>query len=235
MTRRWLALGVLCLGVLLIGVDGTVLAVATPLISRDLGTTATQMLWIGDIYSFVLAGLLVTMGSLGDRIGHKKLLLSAQRLSALISMATAYAPTAGDADRRAGASRRGRGDPGAVDPRVDPRPVSQRAGTCCGRGYLGVGVLGRYRAGPRDRRAPAGALLVGLGLPDQRPGDRRVGRWRQRAASRSRATRRRGRGTCPASGCRWSAFSAWSTPSRKAPPTGLPSTSRWPAWSAPRR
>ena len=75
MTRSWPALGVLTLGVLLIGVDGTVLAVATPFISKDLGATATQLLWIGDIYSFVLAGLLVTMGSLGDRIGHKKLLL----------------------------------------------------------------------------------------------------------------------------------------------------------------
>ena len=54
MTRNWLALGVPTLAVLLIGVDGTVLALATPFISRDLGATATQMLWIGDIYSFVL-------------------------------------------------------------------------------------------------------------------------------------------------------------------------------------
>jgi MFS transporter, DHA2 family, multidrug resistance protein len=93
MTRRWSALGVLALGVLLIGVDGTVLAVAAPLISRDLGATATQMLWIGDIYSFVLAGLLITMGGLGDRIGHKKLLLGAAFGFAVMSIATAYAPT----------------------------------------------------------------------------------------------------------------------------------------------
>jgi DHA2 family multidrug resistance protein-like MFS transporter len=95
MTRSWLALGVLTLGVLLIGVDGTVLAVATPFISKDLGATATELLWIGDIYSFVLAGLLVTMGSLGDRIGHKKLLLCGATTFAFMSMATAYAPTAG--------------------------------------------------------------------------------------------------------------------------------------------
>ncbi|MDT5368369.1 MAG: transporter, family, multidrug resistance protein [Mycobacterium sp.] len=95
MTRRWLALGVLSLGVLVIGVDGTVLAVATPLITKDLGATATQVLWIGDIYSFVLAGLLVTMGSLGDRIGHKKLLLSSATVFACMSVATAYTPTAG--------------------------------------------------------------------------------------------------------------------------------------------
>lgn len=94
MTRRWLALGVPSLGILLIGVDGTVLAVATPLISKGLGATSTQVLWIGDIFSFMLAGLLVTMGSLGDRIGHKKLLLFGATAFGLASAATAYAPSA---------------------------------------------------------------------------------------------------------------------------------------------
>lgn len=95
MTRSWLALGVLTLGVLLIGVDGTVLSLAIPFIDRDLAPAATQVLWIGDIYSFVLAGLLVTMGSLGDRIGHKKLLLWGATAFAVISVAAGYAPTAG--------------------------------------------------------------------------------------------------------------------------------------------
>ncbi|ANI37763.1 MFS transporter [Mycolicibacterium vaccae] len=90
MTRRWLALGVLTLAVLLIGIDGTVLALATPFISVDLGTTATEILWIGDIYSFVLAALLVTMGSLGDRVGHRKLLLCGATAFAAISALTAY-------------------------------------------------------------------------------------------------------------------------------------------------
>lgn len=94
MPHRWPALGVLSLGVLLIGVDGTVVAVATPIIGTQLGATSTQILWIGDIYSFVLAGLLVTMGSLGDRIGHKKLLLCSATAFALASLVTAYAPTA---------------------------------------------------------------------------------------------------------------------------------------------
>ena len=95
MTRNWLALGVLTLAVLLIGVDGTVLALATPFISRDLGATATQILWIGDIYSFVLAALLVSMGSLGDRIGHKKLLLCGATVFGLVSAVTAYAQLPG--------------------------------------------------------------------------------------------------------------------------------------------
>lgn len=90
MTRRWFALGVLTLAVLLIGVDGTVLALATPFISEDLGATGTQILWIGDIYSFVLAALLISMGSLGDRIGHKKLLLCGATAFAAFSVITAY-------------------------------------------------------------------------------------------------------------------------------------------------
>ena len=112
MTLRWSALGVLALGVLLIGVDATVLAVAVPFITKDLGATATQVLWIGDIYSFVLAGLLVTMGGLGDRIGHKKLLLGGALGFAIMSVATAYAPTAvprGSGSRRCGSS----GEPAA--------------------------------------------------------------------------------------------------------------------------
>lgn len=93
MNRRWFALGILTMAVLLIGVDGTVLALATPFISADLGATGTQILWIGDLYSFVLAALLITMGSLGDRIGHKKLLLWGATAFAIVSVATAYAST----------------------------------------------------------------------------------------------------------------------------------------------
>ena len=91
MTRRWLALGVLTTAILIIGVDGTVLALATPFISADLSATGTQLLWIGDIYSFVLAALLITMGSLGDRIGQKRLLLWGATAFAIISAASAYA------------------------------------------------------------------------------------------------------------------------------------------------
>ena len=95
MSRRWTALGLLTLAVLLIGVDGTVLALATPFIVADLGSNATGMLWVADIYSFVLAGLLVTMGSLGDGLGHKKLLLWGVLGFGAMSLATAYAPSIG--------------------------------------------------------------------------------------------------------------------------------------------
>ncbi|MGW1781914.1 MFS transporter [Streptomyces sp. NPDC002143] len=90
---RWLALSVLVLAVLLVAVDATVLGLATPYISEDLAPSGTQLLWIGDVYSFVIAGLLVSMGSLGDRIGRKRILLVGATAFGLISILNAYATT----------------------------------------------------------------------------------------------------------------------------------------------
>ncbi|MFI5620104.1 MFS transporter [Streptomyces sp. NPDC051567] len=88
---RWVALSVLVLAVLLVAVDATVLGLATPALSEDLKPSGTQLLWIGDIYSFVIAGLLVSMGSLGDRIGRKKLLLIGATAFGGVSVLNAYA------------------------------------------------------------------------------------------------------------------------------------------------
>ncbi|MFF7355327.1 MULTISPECIES: MFS transporter [Streptomyces] len=90
---RWLALSVLVLAVLLVAVDATVLGLATPYISEDLNPTGTQLLWIGDVYSFVIAGLLVSMGSLGDRIGRKRILLGGATAFGALSVLNAYATT----------------------------------------------------------------------------------------------------------------------------------------------
>ncbi|MBZ4016602.1 MFS transporter [Streptomyces purpurogeneiscleroticus] len=90
---RWLALAVLVLAVLLVGVDATVLGLAAPYLSEDLRPSGTQLLWIGDVYSFVIAGLLVSMGSLGDRIGRKKLLLTGSVTFGAMSALAAYATT----------------------------------------------------------------------------------------------------------------------------------------------
>ncbi|MEU3276950.1 MFS transporter [Streptomyces antibioticus] len=90
---RWLALAVLVLAVLLVAVDATVLGLATPYISEDLEPSGTQLLWIGDVYSFVIAGLLVSMGSLGDRIGRKRILLVGATAFGLVSVLNAYATT----------------------------------------------------------------------------------------------------------------------------------------------
>ena len=67
--RDWAALAVLTLAVTLLAVDATVLSLAIPSLSADLAPSASQLLWIGDVYSFVLAGLLVTMGNVADRAG----------------------------------------------------------------------------------------------------------------------------------------------------------------------
>ncbi|MCQ0022017.1 MFS transporter [Streptomyces somaliensis DSM 40738] len=90
---RWVALAVLALAVLLVAVDATVLGLATPYLSEDLEPSGTQLLWIGDVYSFVIAGLLVSMGSLGDRIGRKRLLLTGAAAFGAVSALNAYATT----------------------------------------------------------------------------------------------------------------------------------------------
>jgi EmrB/QacA subfamily drug resistance transporter len=69
--RRWWALAVLCLSLLLIVMDNTIINVALPTIQEDLGATGSQLQWIVDAYVLVFAGLLLTMGSLGDRFGRK--------------------------------------------------------------------------------------------------------------------------------------------------------------------
>ncbi|MEU9238185.1 MFS transporter [Streptomyces sp. NPDC048385] len=92
---RWLALSALVLAVLLVAVDATVLGLATPYISEDLNPSGTQLLWIGDVYSFVIAGLLVSMGSLGDRIGRKRILLVGATAFGAVSVLNAYATTPG--------------------------------------------------------------------------------------------------------------------------------------------
>lgn len=92
--REWLGLAVLMLPVLLISVDNTVLSFAIPSLSRALAPSGTELLWIVDIYALVLAGLLVPMGALGDRIGRRRLLLIGSAGFGLVSAAAAFVPTA---------------------------------------------------------------------------------------------------------------------------------------------
>lgn len=93
-SRRWAALAVLIFPVLLISVDNTVLSFAVPAITEALAPTGNQLLWIIDIYALVLAGLLVPMGSFGDRIGRRKLLLIGASGFAVVSALAAFATDA---------------------------------------------------------------------------------------------------------------------------------------------
>ena len=91
--REWIGLGVLVLPALLIAIDMTVLHLAVPHLAADLRPTSTELLWIIDIYGFFIAGSLVTMGSLGDRIGRRKLLLIGATLFSVTSLLAAFATT----------------------------------------------------------------------------------------------------------------------------------------------
>ena len=73
--REWIGLAVIALPSMLYSMDLTVLYLAVPSLTRDLQPSASQLLWITDIYGFLIAGLLITMGTLGDRIGRRRLLM----------------------------------------------------------------------------------------------------------------------------------------------------------------
>jgi DHA2 family multidrug resistance protein-like MFS transporter len=92
--RGWAALVVLMLPVLLVSVDNTVLSFALPEIALSLQPSSAQQLWMLDAYPLVLAGLLVTMGTLGDRFGRRRMLLIGATGFALVSGLSAFAPTA---------------------------------------------------------------------------------------------------------------------------------------------
>jgi len=92
--REWLGLAVLALPTLLLSIDVSVLYLALPTMGKSLHADSTQQLWILDIYSFMLAGFLVTMGTLGDRIGRRKLLLAGAAAFGVASVVAAYSVTA---------------------------------------------------------------------------------------------------------------------------------------------
>jgi DHA2 family multidrug resistance protein-like MFS transporter len=88
--REWIGLAVLALACLLYSMDLTVLNLALPAISEDLEPSSAQLLWIVDVYGFVLAGSLITMGTLGDRIGRRRLLLIGAAAFAVASVLAAF-------------------------------------------------------------------------------------------------------------------------------------------------
>ncbi|MFD9949959.1 MFS transporter [Nonomuraea sp. NPDC059023] len=92
--REWAGLGLLALPTVLLGLDVTVLYLVLPSMAGALDPSATQTLWIMDAYGFLIAGLLITMGTLGDRIGRRRLLLIGMAAFAIVSVFAAFAPSA---------------------------------------------------------------------------------------------------------------------------------------------
>lgn len=92
-TGRWSVLVLLCFSLLLITVDATVLHIAVPALTAALEPTSVQLLWIIDSYSLVVAPLLLTFGTLGDRYGRKRLVTTGYVVFGVASAAASFAPT----------------------------------------------------------------------------------------------------------------------------------------------
>jgi DHA2 family multidrug resistance protein-like MFS transporter len=92
--REWVGLAVIALPCLLYSMDLTVLNLAVPHLSADLAPSSAQLLWIVDIYGFMVAGALITMGTLGDRIGRRRLLLIGAAAFGVASVIAAFSRTA---------------------------------------------------------------------------------------------------------------------------------------------
>ena len=109
--QRYWTLGVLSISLIIIALDVTVLNVAIPTLQRELSASASGLQWIINAYILVFAGLLLTMGSLGDRFGRRRALQTGLVVFGLASLAAAYSQTSGQliasraAQRRASAAR----------------------------------------------------------------------------------------------------------------------------------
>ena len=201
-SREWIGLAVIALPGPLYAMDLTVLTLAIPALSADLKPSSTELLWIVDVYGFLVAGFLITMGTLGYCIGRRRLLL-------IGAAAFGGASVGGGVlvERRRCSSRRARcsASPGRRSrPRRcrDPQHVPRRPPAHGRDRHLDHELLGRRGHRPAGRRRPARELPLGLGLPARRagdgaaPGDRpaaaaRVQGPRARAGSTSRARRSR--------------------------------------------
>ncbi|PRX51058.1 DHA2 family multidrug resistance protein-like MFS transporter [Prauserella shujinwangii] len=92
--RAWGGLALLALPTMLLGLDVTALYLVVPSLAADLGPTATETLWIMDAYGFFIAGFLITMGTLGDRVGRRRLLMIGMTAFGAVSVLAAFAPDA---------------------------------------------------------------------------------------------------------------------------------------------
>jgi len=188
--KEWIGLAVIALPCLLYAMDLTVLYLAVPSISRDLAPSSAQLLWITDVYGFLLAGFLIPMGTLGDRIGRRRLLLIGAGAFGAVSLAAALSVSA----PMLIASRALLGVAGAT---LAPSTLSlirnmfldSRERTIA----IGVWIASISAGGaigPLVGGGTAESLLVGLGLPDRPAGDGAAAR--PRADTAARVSRPRG-------------------------------------------
>ena len=180
--RRWVTLAVLCVTLLLISLDNTILNVALPSIVRGLHATSTQLQWIVDAFAIFFAGLLLSFGALGDRVGRKWVFMGGL---VVFGGGSALAAWSGTPDRLIGARAIMGVGAAALMPSTlsiltnvftADRERARAIGIWSGNGWAGGGHradVGGLSLGP---------LLVGLGVPHQRP--RRPDRPRSHRFSR---------------------------------------------------
>jgi MFS family permease len=177
--RRWQALAVLCLSLLIVNLDNLILNVALPTLARELSATGSQLQWMVDAYVLVFAGLLLTAGAIGDRFGRKRTLYAGFSIFAIGSVGAALSDSA-DALI---AMRVVMGIGGAF---IMPSTLSILANIFPPRSDQAIAFWTQLSpSAPQDhsRRAVAGALRMGLGLPGQLADHRRGCGSGQRACS----------------------------------------------------
>jgi EmrB/QacA subfamily drug resistance transporter len=141
--RRWWALLVLALSLTVIGMDNTILNVALPTLVRDLDATASQLQWIVDSYVLVFAGLLLTMGALGDRFGRKLALDAGLVIFVASSVASAFA--------------------GSAEMLIATRALMGIGGALIMPSTLSI-ITATFPSGERGRAIAAWAAMAGLGI-----------------------------------------------------------------------
>ena len=168
--RRWWALAVMCLSLLIISLDNTILNVAIPALENDLHASTSQLQWVIDGYTLVFAGLLLTTGSLGDRFGRRGALSTGLAIFGTGSLLSAFAGSATQliftrALMGVGAALI---MPATLSLLTNVFSDPRERGRAIGAWAAVAGGSGIHRTGAR--RLPPRPLLVGVGVPDQRPG-----------------------------------------------------------------
>ena len=182
--REWIGLCVLSIACLIYSMDLSVLFLAMPAIVADLDPSASELLWINDIYGFMVAGFLVTMGTLGDRIGRRRVLLIGAFAFGAASALAAFSSTA----QQLIVSRALLGIAGAT---FAPSTLSLVVNLFSNENerHRAIGIWGAAFAlgglgGASHRWRSAAILSLGIGVSDQHPDHARAA----------------GRGTLPAAG-----------------------------------
>ena len=194
---RWLALLVLCLGDLMIVLDGTIVNVALPSIREDLGFSETSLAWVVNAYLLTFGGFLLLGGRLGDLFGQRRMFLAGIALFTVASLACGLATSTELSRRREGGSglrRRPRVGGGA---RADDDALHRPRGAGQGDGHLRLRALGRRNGRRAARWRSHRPARLALDLPRQPPGRR--ARLRALAAALAVHARRAagGRSTSP--------------------------------------